>query len=160
MKYIIFFLLIISLVGCQVPYIPQNTLSEESEMNCSGKLYVNGIDICDIEINPMEHYAILPLMNIMEALNAVVKWENDTNVTIFYNEKNFFLDITKFSLQAEDDSFNYLLPPPGIRYSYCEYQQNELYLDSTILKLFLRDIDVNIKIDYSNLIVEVSATKS
>lgn len=160
MKYIIFFLLIISLVGCQVPYTPQNTLSEESEVNCSGTLFVNGIDIYDIEMNTMERYAILPLMSIMEALNAVVEWTNDTNAVIFYNEKTSFLDIAKFSLQAEDDSFNYLLPLPGSHYSYCQYRQNELYLDSTSLKNFLRDIDVNIKIDYRNLIVDISTTKS
>lgn len=123
--------------------------------NC--KLIIQGVDIsndcyvylCDAEEFGAEKYAQIPLTAIIRQLGGTVSWEDSDRVSLLIGGKSYIFDYSEWTLALSDeDSCNYLAPPPGTQYGLGgEIIENEILIDSNILTTFFHAIGYRMRID-------------
>ena len=136
-------------------------IENKTANNCN--LFVNGIDISNHEYvylhyadNAGYSFAELPLISIMEALGATVKWESETTAKILYDNKVYILDTSVFTL-IEEKSKNdlFMLPPGTVSYYRFRCVDDELLLPDSAAYYILKEMGVQISIDYNNSAIYV-----
>ena len=134
---------------------------DEKKTNCA--LMIDGIDLAlehFVYLDHTEYWCELPLVALVEAIGATVDWESETTAWIVYKDKIFYLDIEKNSLTDENGTKN-LFEESAYRYNYDRNKgsygiiQGEYVVDSNSIRLFLRQLDVIVSIDFTNSVVTV-----
>ena len=98
--------------------------------------------------NESKYYLELPVLVIMEELGAEVVWENDTTVTIMYNDKQCKLDTSA-------KVFGVLIPP-GTTCAVRKVVDKEIFMDGETLNVWVKGwFGVNIYTDRDKHIVYV-----
>ncbi len=127
-KTIIFILaaiIIFSFVSC----------SESDTAGAEGTLFVEGEKVGDITV--FSEYAVIPLCDVLSALEFELIWENEDVASFYCNDEKYVLSISERILFREGENDNYLLQAPDGKTFVCEAADGDLILDdNTLLCLF------------------------
>lgn len=122
-----------------------------------GKLCVGGKTISDNAIF-RNKFIRIPFRNVMEELGCNVSWNGSRKAAVFSKCGNEFLlrtDNYFAVVKAEDADANKSFPAGGIM-PYVRIVQGCLSVDNSVMNSALSAIGATMKIDYDNLIVNIS----
>ena len=140
--------------------ISQPVEESQQKIGIQGELVVNRTKITDQKIFIFNHekFANLPVISVMKALGAEVVWMKDNIANITYNGKTYQLDTTKNYLREGETVRNYIAVPPGTSHGVC-YQviNGDYFVDSDSMGAFFKAINVEVIIDYDNLVVYIES---
>ena len=155
-SFIVLFMTIILLtaVGCGL------INKEDEQVQSQHKMIIDGneLDCHDyLKIHESERFAELPVIAIMKALGADIKWLNKTSVLITYHSKEYLLDISNNSLSERGKYRNFIALPPGVSEGCYIFDQDEYVVGSDSFIEFLKFIGVKLTIDYDNSTVYIES---
>lgn len=141
------------------PYI-FSLYTEEGYVNtfslCEGTLVVDGVEVTTyLPVNLCQHYAILPLTDVLLACGATLVSETDTKRTFLFENKKYVLDLEREALLYENGSevgarAGVLIGPVGI---YRSVQNGDLMVGDNVLWMLLSEMtgkNVNVQCDISS----------
>ena len=141
--FIMFIILVVVVVGIVLTsHLHKNELCER------GVLVVNGIRTTQVETKLYKTYAVVPLVEVLKALDLPVEGDAE-KVTVSISNKTFVLNVTEARFSEEGKTSNLLQPPPGIRTYYCCAENGDVFLDTVTLKnaLFLAGLNIYFSVD-------------
>lgn len=148
-----------TLISCANSSTPMNTQK--------GNIFINGVELKEqfalIHSKPYHVNGYwragteLPFIAILKEYGFNIVWDDDSNAKLYYKSKTYFLDLIKVEVAEEKGGKNFLVPEPGSGRSYTVIDK-ELYLDYSTLRFFMSliDEDINIRVNYDTLCVNVS----
>jgi hypothetical protein len=139
--------------------IHQPKSTEDDEAQSTAKLFVNGEEIAAgnyVEFH--SDHVLLPYTAIMGALGAEIEWVSATEATMVFHKKQYMLNTEKCTLiEVGKESHGTLFMPAPCATLYYEVIENEFLLDDTTMDgafMFMGE-DIEVRVDYTNLIVNV-----
>lgn len=135
---------------------------EDVSVQSPYKMIVDGNEVdCDgyLVIDEPKHITELPVLTIMKALGADIEWLDEESVLITYDSKEYLLDIPNISLSERGGFGNYIAPPPGSSENCYKFDGDEFVVSGIAFAYFLKKINVNMTIDYDNLIVYIESSQ-
>lgn len=104
--------------------------------------------------------AELPLLEILSSFGAKIKWKNEDQVNISFNNENYLLDVNNNCLYNKHDKKNNILSACTGGGPYCMYfSDGEYYIDSDTLACVMLELGqkINIEYDMENKIINIFA---
>lgn len=124
----------------------------------NAKLVVNNEDITKdkyVKIGYTDAY--IPFRAVLEGLGECVQWDSQNKVVKFScNGKQYILNPQNVTLKEKDTGDNLLLTLSNDMYYYCEIIENRVIVNDNVMRVICRLIDGECKIDYDNLIINIT----
>ena len=125
------------------------SVTQTSPTDIEASIYVNDKLL---ESNPKalisNDFVKIPFVSVFEALGANVSWQSNTNATISYNDKTYFLDTEALTLSdSTNPNMTYLFGLYGGTYIIYA-QDKEVILDSRTLEDLFERLEINVTIKY------------
>ena len=121
-------------------------------------LYVNRKEvITDTPAIVYHNYADIPLLAVLEAMGADLKYESDMLTAISFQGTNYYLDTEKYRLYVADSESHNLIASLQGGTSFVYSVGRELMMDDAMLRATLENmgIDANITMDKEKAIVKI-----
>jgi len=179
-SFLIIILMVLSLTACSKDYSKSDNTNETTRQieitdaiettantqlpltDIEAPIYVNS-ELLQNGVKALisDDFVKIPFVSVFEALGASVSWESDTNATISYNGNVYLLDTNTFMLNNTNLSTDSLISMFGVYggKAILYTQGKEVISDSHNLTILFQrlDIDVNIKYDKTNNLVQITA---
>ncbi len=94
-----------------------------------------------------QKYAVFPITELLIAKGCKIEWENDNCAKIFFQDKEYTLDLKNKTIASDKESKSFGFIAGGMNYCYVERRQ--VYLNSSHMKtiLYVIDGDFNYQFD-------------